>query len=179
MFVARSETRLPIQVTSSTGRASTPARPDLYLADPGTYTGNRASDSDLAINSGEQVAQHNTVISYNTDAAPSSVLASLEHTDCQSRGLVPSVEAGNIVNPQLDLVTSGQKAQSRPSPPSIDDPELRAILRSLPTKQDLAILLNRGDLEAVAQHLEVALQRDIRGKGTVGHCRDQGFQSRT
>lgn len=108
------------------GRVSIPARPNLYLVDPGTHMGNRVSNSVIAVSSGEQVVQHNIAIYDNIDVPPMSVLASsLEHTatDCQSSGPVPLVEVGNIASPQLDRVTSGQITQSRPSHPWTEDPE--------------------------------------------------------
>lgn len=61
-------------------RVSTPARPNLHLVGPGTHTGNQVSNSATTVNSGEHADQHNTAISYNTAAAPISVLASTEYT---------------------------------------------------------------------------------------------------
>lgn len=86
-----------------------------------------------------------------------------EHTasDAQLSVSVLLEETGSKVNSLPGTSDPLNSAHLSPSHSQTEDFELRAIFLSHPTKQDLALLPNRGDLEAVALHLEGALQKEI------------------
>lgn len=146
-------------------RENTAGRSNMCLVDSGTHMGNKARDPDTSANPGEPVALHNTAIPHNTVSNPTAVSVAPEYiaTDPQLRASISAEEIRNtaILQPETGTTVPLNLAQSRNCYSWTEDPDLRAILLSLPTKQDLALLPNRGDLEAVAQRLEGALRKEI------------------
>lgn len=98
-----------------------------------------------------------------SSATMPAIMEAPEHiaSDAQLRASVSLDETGSIVNIQPGISAPLKSAQPSIRHPRTEDPELRAILLSLPTKEDLPLLTNRGDLEAVALNLEGALWKEI------------------
>lgn len=87
---------------------------------------------------GEYVALHNIAILQNTATVPTLVLVTPEHTGINSHPHVPAAPEGTghtvHLQPNRGTSVSLNSAQSIPYHPWTEDPELRAILSSLPAK---------------------------------------------